>query len=169
MKKTMAAVPHLGNGWKEPDLKGVEWKSLRESPKNQGFCDVKNESSNKNLQSAEVTVVSGGGKLFRMLLRYLFIYCALSEKSLERDWQSEPERWHRLYFGPFDGILCSSLTCQSCLSQGPACVAAVVLLCFCHLRFFFFCCRIGCFKSNREGKASRKCICSGIPFAAQPK
>ncbi|XLU19514.1 hypothetical protein S245_055580, partial [Arachis hypogaea] len=30
---------------------------------------------------------------------------------------SEHERWHQLYLGPFDGILSSSLTCQSCSSQ----------------------------------------------------
>ncbi|XP_058787665.1 ubiquitin carboxyl-terminal hydrolase 27-like [Vicia villosa] len=36
---------------------------------------------------------------------------------IQTDRQSEPERWHRLYLGPFDGILCSSLTCQSCSSQ----------------------------------------------------
>ncbi|KAL4330307.1 hypothetical protein AHAS_Ahas13G0387000 [Arachis hypogaea] len=36
---------------------------------------------------------------------------------IHRDWQSEHERWHQLYLGPFDGILSSSLTCQSCSSQ----------------------------------------------------
>ncbi|KAI5384294.1 hypothetical protein KIW84_071344 [Lathyrus oleraceus] len=36
---------------------------------------------------------------------------------IQTDWQSEPERWHRLFLGPFDGVLCSSLTCQSCSSQ----------------------------------------------------
>ncbi|CAK8578901.1 unnamed protein product [Lathyrus sativus] len=36
---------------------------------------------------------------------------------IQTDWQSEPERWHSLFLGPFDGILCSSLTCQSCSSQ----------------------------------------------------
>ncbi|XLR04089.1 hypothetical protein S83_070287, partial [Arachis hypogaea] len=36
---------------------------------------------------------------------------------IQRDWQSEHERWHQLYLGPFDGILSSSLTCQSCSSQ----------------------------------------------------
>ncbi|RHN43039.1 putative ubiquitinyl hydrolase 1 [Medicago truncatula] len=35
----------------------------------------------------------------------------------ETEWQSEPERWRRLFLGPFDGILNSGLTCQSCLSQ----------------------------------------------------
>ncbi|XLU35230.1 hypothetical protein S245_071296, partial [Arachis hypogaea] len=41
----------------------------------------------------------------------------LIERRNRRDWQSEHERWHQLYLGPFDGILSSSLTCQSCSSQ----------------------------------------------------
>ncbi|KAK7358886.1 hypothetical protein VNO77_00826 [Canavalia gladiata] len=36
---------------------------------------------------------------------------------IQRDWQSEQERWQQLFLGPFDGILSSSLTCQSCSSQ----------------------------------------------------
>ncbi|CAJ2676917.1 unnamed protein product [Trifolium pratense] len=36
---------------------------------------------------------------------------------IQTEWQSEPERWQRLFLGPFDGILNSSLTCQSCSSQ----------------------------------------------------
>ncbi|TKY60382.1 Ubiquitin carboxyl-terminal hydrolase 27 [Spatholobus suberectus] len=36
---------------------------------------------------------------------------------IQRDWQSEQERWQQLFLGPFDGILGSSLTCQSCSSQ----------------------------------------------------
>lgn len=36
---------------------------------------------------------------------------------IQTEWQSEPERWRRLFLGPFDGILNSGLTCQSCLSQ----------------------------------------------------
>lgn len=36
---------------------------------------------------------------------------------IQRDCQSEQERWQQLFLGPFDGILGSSLTCQSCSSQ----------------------------------------------------
>ncbi|KAJ1412913.1 Ubiquitin specific protease, conserved site [Sesbania bispinosa] len=36
---------------------------------------------------------------------------------VQRDCQSEKERWQQLFLGPFDGILSSSLTCQSCSSQ----------------------------------------------------
>lgn len=31
--------------------------------------------------------------------------------------QSEQEKWQQRFFGPFDGILGSILTCQSCSSQ----------------------------------------------------
>ncbi|KAH9717957.1 ubiquitin carboxyl-terminal hydrolase 27 [Citrus sinensis] len=34
-----------------------------------------------------------------------------------REVQSEQKRWRKHFFGPFDGILGSILTCQSCLSQ----------------------------------------------------
>ncbi|GAB4848303.1 hypothetical protein Ancab_002970 [Ancistrocladus abbreviatus] len=30
---------------------------------------------------------------------------------------NEPERWRRLFFGPFDGIISSFLTCRSCCSE----------------------------------------------------
>ncbi|CAJ1937927.1 unnamed protein product [Sphenostylis stenocarpa] len=36
---------------------------------------------------------------------------------IQRDCPSEQERWQQLFLGPFDGILASSLTCQSCTSQ----------------------------------------------------
>ncbi|XP_061344595.1 ubiquitin carboxyl-terminal hydrolase 27 [Gastrolobium bilobum] len=36
---------------------------------------------------------------------------------IQSDWQSEQERWQQLFLGPLDGILSSSLTCQSCSSQ----------------------------------------------------
>ncbi|ESW31785.1 hypothetical protein PHAVU_002G267600 [Phaseolus vulgaris] len=36
---------------------------------------------------------------------------------IQRNCQSEKERWHQHFLGPFDGILASSLTCQSCSSQ----------------------------------------------------
>ncbi|KAH1051214.1 hypothetical protein GYH30_021244 [Glycine max] len=36
---------------------------------------------------------------------------------IQSDCQSEQERWQQLFLGPFDGILGSSLTCQSCSSQ----------------------------------------------------
>ncbi|KAH1251156.1 Ubiquitin carboxyl-terminal hydrolase 27 [Glycine max] len=36
--------------------------------------------------------------------------------SQQRDCQSEQERWQQLFLGPFDGILGSRLTCQSCSS-----------------------------------------------------
>ncbi|KAK7318501.1 hypothetical protein RJT34_03203 [Clitoria ternatea] len=36
---------------------------------------------------------------------------------IQRDCQSEQERWQQLFLGPFDGILSSSLTCQTCSSQ----------------------------------------------------
>ncbi|KAE9601298.1 putative ubiquitinyl hydrolase 1 [Lupinus albus] len=36
---------------------------------------------------------------------------------IQRDWLSEQERWKQLFLGPFDGILSSSLNCESCLSQ----------------------------------------------------
>ncbi|XP_019462595.1 PREDICTED: ubiquitin carboxyl-terminal hydrolase 27 [Lupinus angustifolius] len=36
---------------------------------------------------------------------------------IQRDWQSEQERWKQHFLGPFDGILSSSLNCESCLSQ----------------------------------------------------
>ncbi|XP_014631266.1 ubiquitin carboxyl-terminal hydrolase 27 isoform X3 [Glycine max] len=35
---------------------------------------------------------------------------------IQRDCQSEQERWQQLFLGPFDGILGSRLTCQSCSS-----------------------------------------------------
>ncbi|KAK7269529.1 hypothetical protein RIF29_22260 [Crotalaria pallida] len=35
----------------------------------------------------------------------------------QSDCLSEQERWKQLFLGPFDGILSSSLTCQSCSSQ----------------------------------------------------
>lgn len=34
-----------------------------------------------------------------------------------REVQSEQKRWRKHFFGPFDGILGSILSCQSCLSQ----------------------------------------------------
>ncbi|XP_014511633.1 ubiquitin carboxyl-terminal hydrolase 27 isoform X2 [Vigna radiata var. radiata] len=37
--------------------------------------------------------------------------------SQQRDCQSEQDRWQQHFLGPFDGILASSLTCQSCSSQ----------------------------------------------------
>ncbi|XP_027363784.1 LOW QUALITY PROTEIN: ubiquitin carboxyl-terminal hydrolase 27 [Abrus precatorius] len=36
---------------------------------------------------------------------------------IHREWLSEQERWQQLFLGPFDGILSSCLTCQSCSSQ----------------------------------------------------
>ncbi|XP_047181554.1 ubiquitin carboxyl-terminal hydrolase 27 isoform X1 [Vigna umbellata] len=36
---------------------------------------------------------------------------------IQRDCQSEQDRWQQHFLGPFDGILASSLTCQSCSSQ----------------------------------------------------
>ncbi|KAH9717959.1 ubiquitin carboxyl-terminal hydrolase 27 [Citrus sinensis] len=38
-----------------------------------------------------------------------------------REVQSEQKRWRKHFFGPFDGILGSILTCQSCLSQPFGC------------------------------------------------
>ncbi|KAK4264822.1 hypothetical protein QN277_025948 [Acacia crassicarpa] len=35
----------------------------------------------------------------------------------QRVWPTERERWQQLFLGPFDGILGSTLTCQSCSSQ----------------------------------------------------
>lgn len=36
---------------------------------------------------------------------------------IQTEWPSEQERWQRLFLGPINGILSSSLTCQSCSSQ----------------------------------------------------
>ncbi|VFQ96063.1 unnamed protein product [Cuscuta campestris] len=36
---------------------------------------------------------------------------------LKKSRQSERERWRQFFIGPFNGILCSSLTCQSCSFQ----------------------------------------------------
>ncbi|KAI4345147.1 hypothetical protein L6164_012301 [Bauhinia variegata] len=36
---------------------------------------------------------------------------------MQRNWQSEQERWQQHVIGPFDGILGSILTCQTCSSQ----------------------------------------------------
>ncbi|KAK6922896.1 Peptidase C19, ubiquitin carboxyl-terminal hydrolase [Dillenia turbinata] len=42
-------------------------------------------------------------------------YCRIYDS--KKDELSEQKRWRHHYFGPFDGIICSVLTCRSCSSQ----------------------------------------------------
>ncbi|KAJ7956941.1 Ubiquitin carboxyl-terminal hydrolase 27, partial [Quillaja saponaria] len=73
------------------------------------FCSLREE-----FEDCYVPKISSLADLFASNCRVLIPRrkdCSVQE------WQTERERWQQFFLGPFDGILGSILTCQSCSSQ----------------------------------------------------